>query len=118
VPERFAGKASFHQEAEKEFLEAADEYATESDDLADEFEAEVRRGIELILEHPEMAPAIGRKRLGGKVLQRFSPTRSSTLSSGDVSGSSRSRIRDGGPTTGPRGSERCPLAAARPSPGK
>jgi hypothetical protein len=49
VAERFAGKASFHQDAEKEFLEAADEYATKSDDLADEFEAEVRRGIELIL---------------------------------------------------------------------
>lgn len=30
MPERFAGKASFHQEAEKEFLEASGEYATES----------------------------------------------------------------------------------------
>ena len=71
MPERFAGKASFHQEAEKEFLEAAGEYATESDDLADEFEAEVRRGIESILEYPEMDPAMGHKRLRGKVLQRF-----------------------------------------------
>ena len=71
MPERFAGKASFHPEAEKEFLEAAGEYATESDDLADEFAAEVRRGIESILEYPEMAPAIGHKRLRGRVLQRF-----------------------------------------------
>ena len=71
MPERFAGKAGFHEEAEKEFLEASHEYATESDELADEFETEVQRGIELILDHPEMAPVIGRKRVRGKILQRF-----------------------------------------------
>jgi plasmid stabilization system protein ParE len=71
VPERFAGKARFHEEAEKEFLDASHEYAIESDELADEFEAEVQRGIELILDHPEMAPVIGRKHVRGKVLHRF-----------------------------------------------
>jgi hypothetical protein len=105
VRERFAGKAGFHQDAGKEFLVASKEYATESDELAAEFESEVRRSIELILEHPETAPVLGRKRIRGKVLPRF-PYTSSTRSGEDGSGSSQLRIGDAGPATGSRGSER------------
>jgi plasmid stabilization system protein ParE len=71
VPERFVSRASFHEEAEKEFFEASRDYGSESDKVSEEFEAEVERCLALILEHPRMAPAMGRKHVRGKLLRRF-----------------------------------------------
>ena len=59
------------EEAEAEYVEASQLYATETDDLAGEFEAEVERCAALILEHPKAAPLLRGKVIRRKVLRRF-----------------------------------------------
>jgi plasmid stabilization system protein ParE len=62
----------FHPEAEKDFLGALQFYLErESSEIAQDFEAELRRCAELLVRHPEMAPAVGPKRLRRLVLNRF-----------------------------------------------
>lgn len=63
-------KLEFHPEAEVELIEAAAHFELQVPGLGERFEAEVRRAMEILLEHPEIgAPADpGLRRL---VLNRF-----------------------------------------------
>ena len=62
----------FHPQAEKDFLEALRFYRErQSNDVARDFEAEVRRRAGLLLRHPEIAPTIGPKHVRRLVLDRF-----------------------------------------------
>lgn len=64
-------KVTLEEEAEAEYLEASRTYASETDALADEFEAEVERCAALIAEHPKAAPLVRGKKIRCKVLRRF-----------------------------------------------
>jgi plasmid stabilization system protein ParE len=62
----------FHPEAEKDFFSALRFYREcESGEVAQDFETELRRCAELLLRHPEIAPAIGPKHVRRLVLDRF-----------------------------------------------
>ena len=71
MPERFAGKAYLHEEADAEFVEASRRYDAEaSEEVGAAFEAEVERAVAFIVEHAEASPAsLGNVRR--KVLLRF-----------------------------------------------
>jgi plasmid stabilization system protein ParE len=72
VPERFAGKAYLHEEADAEFVEASRRYDVESNEVGAAFEAEVERGVAWIVEHPEASP-VARGQVRRKVLRRPFP---------------------------------------------
>ena len=62
----------FHPEAEDEFLAELDRLEATDPYVAGDFNAEVYAGVQLLLEHPEAGPALGRsKALRRKVLRRF-----------------------------------------------
>lgn len=72
MPERSSlRKYKFHRQAREEFFAALRSYRQEKIEVGEAFAAHVRHAIDLILQHPEIAPAIGRKRVRRKVLQRF-----------------------------------------------
>ncbi len=60
----------FHPDAQAEFIEAAAYYETEVPGLGERFGDEVRRGIELLMNQPEIAPRIDAQ-LRRLVLTRF-----------------------------------------------
>lgn len=70
MPERFAGKAYLHEEADAEFVEASRRYDVESEEVGAAFEVEVERGVDWIVEHPEASP-VTRGQVRRKVLRRF-----------------------------------------------
>ena len=62
----------FHPEAEKDLFEALRFYQErESNEVAEDLEAELRRSAQLLFRHPEIAPAIGRRHVRRLVLDRF-----------------------------------------------
>jgi toxin ParE1/3/4 len=73
VPARtFPRRFEFHPAAEEEFFAALRFYRdTESGKVASDFDAELRRCVELVLHNPEMAPHFGRLGARGKLLRRF-----------------------------------------------
>jgi len=72
VAERFGpDRVYLEKEAEAEYLEASQAYASESQTLADDFEKEVRWGATFIAENPEAAPLVEGTRVRRKVLRRF-----------------------------------------------
>ncbi len=72
MPERSSPrKYKFHRQAREEFLAALRAYRQEEIEAGQAFATEVRHSIDLLLRHPEIAPAIGRKHVRRKVLRRF-----------------------------------------------
>jgi hypothetical protein len=47
-------KLEFHPEAQQEFLEALSHYEAEVSGLGERFDAEVRRGVTLLRQYPEL----------------------------------------------------------------
>ncbi len=70
MSEKRAVRVTFVAAAEAEFRDIALRYGQESASLADEFESEVRRGVEFIAANPEAAPRV-RGDVRRKVLRRF-----------------------------------------------
>jgi len=63
-------KLEFHPEAQQEFLEALSHYEAEVAGLGERFDAEVRRGVTLLREYPEIGARLGHE-LRKLVLDRF-----------------------------------------------
>lgn len=62
----------FHPAADEEFFAALQFYRdNQSENVASDLEAELRRCVDLLLFNPEMAPRFGHKNARGKVLRRF-----------------------------------------------
>lgn len=61
----------FHPEARAELLEAARYYRNEGRWVEEDFEEEVERAIEFILDRPEASPVAGIKGVRRKLLKRF-----------------------------------------------
>ena len=62
----------FHPGADEDFFAALRFYLeSESAEVAQNFEAEIRRSLERLLRYPEIAPAIGRKGVRRMVLSGF-----------------------------------------------
>lgn len=70
MSEKRAVKVSFVAAAEAELRDIALRYGQESASLADEFELEMRRGVDFIAANPEAAPRI-QSDVRRKVLRRF-----------------------------------------------